>query len=167
VAVSEAFCSLTGYSKEALVGRTPAEAGLIADRGAGSKLFAWPDREVATPVGIALRYQDGTVRSVAFSVRLAGDLSVAIRHVSAQDGLDRRGWADEGRFAAAVESMLDAFMLASPVRDDNGEIVDFRYEYANPAAVTLGGGHDWVGRRVSELTAGFRGSQRFEIYVTR
>ena len=116
MAVSEAFCSLTGYSKEALVGRTPAEAGLIADRGAGSKLFAWPDREVATPVGIALRYQDGTVRSVAFSVRLAGSI----------------------------------LALAG-----------------NYAAVTLGGGHDWVGRRVSELTAGFRGSQRFEIYVTR
>ncbi|MGA2014110.1 MAG: PAS domain S-box protein [Solirubrobacteraceae bacterium] len=165
VAVSHAFCSLTGYHQEALVGRTPAEAGLMADDESRSKLFAWPDREVATSIHVALRCQDGTVRSVLFSVQVAGDLSVAISHVSAHDDVAGRGWADESRLAAAVESMLDAFMLASSVRDGDGEIVDFRYEYVNRAAVTMmGGGHERVGQRIGELTAGFLRSRRFEIY---
>ncbi|MGA2012294.1 MAG: PAS domain S-box protein, partial [Solirubrobacteraceae bacterium] len=165
VAVSDAFCALTGYQREALVGRTPVEIGLTADGGAGLSLFAWPDSKTATRVDVALRCMDGMVRSVPFSVRLLpGGLSLAIGHASEQPDADRRVGAGEGRFAAAAESMLDAFMLASPVRDGGGEIVDFRCEYANAAAVRRAGGRELLGRRLSEVTAGFASSERFAVY---
>ncbi len=35
--------------------------------------------------------------------------------------------------------MLDALTILSPVRDDDGEIIDFRYQYVNDAYCELVG----------------------------
>jgi signal transduction histidine kinase/CheY-like chemotaxis protein len=43
--------------------------------------------------------------------------------------------ASEDRFRISVETMLDCFGIFSTIRDDNGQIVDFRIEYVNRAAV--------------------------------
>lgn len=45
----------------------------------------------------------------------------------------RRGFQIEQRFRAAQEASRDAFVILKPVRK-KGEIVDFRWDYANPAA---------------------------------
>ncbi len=45
----------------------------------------------------------------------------------------RRGFQIEQRFRTAQEASRDAFVILAPVRK-GGEIVDFRWEYANPAA---------------------------------
>ncbi len=74
--------------------------------------------------------------------------------------------ASEERFRAAVESMLDAFTIISPVRDDADEIVDFRYEYVNDAHCALLGldREQLLGRRLSQLFAGYPGSARFALH---
>jgi PAS domain S-box-containing protein len=41
----------------------------------------------------------------------------------------------EERFRASVENMLDCFGIYSAIRDDAGQIVDFRFEYLNAAAM--------------------------------
>jgi PAS domain S-box-containing protein len=41
----------------------------------------------------------------------------------------------EDRFRASVENMLDCFGIYSAIRDDAGQIVDFRFEYLNAAAM--------------------------------
>ena len=42
--------------------------------------------------------------------------------------------ASEERFRTAVESMLDPFVLLRAVRDEDGRIIDYVYEFANGAA---------------------------------
>ena len=48
----------------------------------------------------------------------------------------RRGFEVERRFRAAQEASREAFVILAPIRD-RGEIVDFRWIYANPAADAL------------------------------
>jgi PAS domain S-box-containing protein len=61
--------------------------------------------------------------------------------------------ASAARFRTAVEHLLDPLVVLSAVRDADGQVVDFRYEYVNPAHVdqapVVEGGV--VGRRLLEL----------------
>ncbi len=74
--------------------------------------------------------------------------------------------ASEERFQAAVGSMLDAFTILSPVRDDEGGIVDFCWEYVNDAYCELVGFDrgQLIGHRLGELLPGFPASERFALY---
>ena len=61
-------------------------------------------------------------------------------------------WRTDPRFRIAVEALLDGLAIYSSIRDERGEIVDFRCEYAN-AAVTKNGGpppDEQVGRTMRE-----------------
>jgi len=74
----------------------------------------------------------------------------------------------EERFRVAQELSLDAFNILSAVRDSDGRIVDFRWEYANPAAghILKRAPDDLVGRRLLELFPGHRDqSDLFTRYV--
>ena len=97
----------------------------------------------------------------------AGEYLVVLgRDVTESRDLDPRATGQQQRFRTSVESMLDAFTIISPVRDERGEIVDFRYEYANDAyCALLGIDRDHVlGRRGAELVADFPNSERFAVY---
>ena len=61
--------------------------------------------------------------SACLMVMLSAGLRMAVR----------RGFQIEQRFRAAQEASRDAFVILTPVRK-RGEIVDFRWDYANPAA---------------------------------
>jgi len=52
---------------------------------------------------------------------------------------------NERRFSVALESSVVPFTILTPVRDDNGSIVDFVWTYLNPAAARA------LGREVAEL----------------
>lgn len=43
----------------------------------------------------------------------------------------------EERFRTSVENMLDGFSIFSPVRNESGQIIDFRYDYINQAGARL------------------------------
>ena len=75
------------------------------------------------PPGSALGQLATFAISAAFMVGLSAGLRLAVR----------RGFQIEQRFRAAQEASRDAFVILSPIRR-NGEIVDFRWDYANPAA---------------------------------
>ena len=59
----------------------------------------------------------------------------------------------EARFRVAVETMLDPFAILSAVRDESGQVIDFTYDYINPAGYKALGGTraQIVGRRLLEL----------------
>ena len=82
------------------------------------------------------------------------------RRVEAQLG------ASEQRFDAALGSMLDSVTIVSPVRGDDGEIVDFCYEYVNDAHCALVGfdREQLLGHRLGELFPQYPASDRFEVY---
>ena len=73
---------------------------------------------------------------------------------------------EEERFQAAIRTMLDAVAIVSPVCDEAGEIVDFRYDYANDAHCELVGRdrEQLLTRRLGEVFPGWVQSERFEIY---
>jgi diguanylate cyclase (GGDEF)-like protein/PAS domain S-box-containing protein len=47
--------------------------------------------------------------------------------------------ANEERFRTSVETLLDGFAILSAVRDEDGQIIDFCYEYINDAGCYLNG----------------------------
>ena len=101
--------------------------------------------------------------------RIAADLSFALEAMQRDErrrAAEAQLRSSEERFRAAAESMLDAFTILSPVRDDDGEITDFRYRYVNdPYCMFVGFDRGrLLGQRVGEVFPQFLGSERFEVY---
>jgi len=108
-------------------------------------------------------------REVELFDRMAADLSVALEAMRREErrrAVEAELRASEQRFRVAAESMLDSLTIVSPVRDDRGEIVDFRHEYVNDAYCALVGcAHEQLlGRRLGELFPRFPGSDRLAVY---
>ena len=73
-----------------------------------------------------------------------------------------RGAAAEERFRVFQEQALDGFVIMEPVREA-GQVADFRWTYANPAANRMApGGQGLTGRRVSEVFTGQTASDMIE-----
>ncbi len=167
--VNDAYCRLVRLARERLLGRRMGEVftGFTSsDRFAACRevlLTGEPsrDKSVASanaPVG-PRTILDVTIAS------LGAELVISARDVTARHLLEAQLHASEQRFQAAVGAMLDSLVIFSPVHDDRGEIVDFRYEYANDAycALVERDRDQLLGRAVGELFASFR-SKRLEFY---
>ncbi|PXA74396.1 hypothetical protein DMC25_25380 [Caulobacter sp. D4A] len=72
----------------------------------------------------------------------------------------RNGFAAEERFRIAQEASLDAFVILEPIRR-GGQIIDFRWTYANPAAQAMRpkGISTLTGRRVRDVFRDDTGEQ--------
>ena len=169
---NDAHCELVGRDREQLLGRRVGEVFPDWSRSERFEVY----RQVML-TGTPFRTEDfhpeqawGTEfarRVLDIVVARAGEQLV----VSARDVTDRRRAeaqlrASEERFDAAVGSMLDAFAIISPVRDEEGGIVDFRWEYVNDAYCELVGFDrgQLIGHRLSELFPGWPTSERFAVY---
>jgi len=165
--VSDSFCSLTGYTRGELIGRTANEVGLVADDTQPAAVTAPADR-----VGMydaTIRRKDGTTRLLETSIQMLAGNEVALtisRDVTDREYAKRELAAHEARFRAAAESTIDGFAIISPVHDDRDEIVDFRYEYVNDAYTRLVRFErdQLLGRRLGEVFPGFTDSDRFASY---
>ncbi len=76
--------------------------------------------------------------------------------------------ASEERFRVAQELSLDAFTIVETVRDENGTIVDFRWQYVNPRAseILKGERSQLEGHRLLEVLPGNKSnSELFARYV--
>lgn len=103
--------------------------------------------------------------------RMAADLSFAVEAMPRDEqrqALEAELRSSEERFrlATGTQSMLDALTILSPVRDDDGEITDFRYEYVDDAARGLTGlaREQLLGRWAAELFPAYATSQRFRVH---
>jgi PAS domain S-box-containing protein len=72
------------------------------------------------------------------------------------------------RFHASIETLIDPFVLLTPLHDDAGGIVDFVYAYANEAACVANvlGREELVGLRVLERVTQLAPVGLFDEYVT-
>ncbi|MEP0909866.1 PAS domain S-box protein [Leptolyngbya sp. GB1-A1] len=72
----------------------------------------------------------------------------------------------EERFRTSVENMLDCFAIYSTIRDESGQIVDFRTEYVNPAACDNNQmtKEEQIGRGLCELLPNYKASGLFDRY---
>lgn len=89
----------------------------------------------------------------------------------AEDITDRKGseqtlQKSEERFRTSVENMLDCFAIYQSIRNEQGEIVDFRTEYVNDAACLNNQmtREQQIGRGLCELLPGHRDSGLFDEY---
>ena len=69
---------------------------------------------------------------------LGENIAVLARDVTELRRVQAELQASEERFRTAVESTLDSFTIVSPVRDSEGEIVDFRYRVRKRSALHAG-----------------------------
>jgi PAS domain S-box-containing protein len=72
----------------------------------------------------------------------------------------------EARFRILHETSPDGFIILRTVRDGTGQIVDFIWDYLNPAAERIGGYSrpGVVGARILEKNPGVRESGLFDLY---
>ncbi len=72
----------------------------------------------------------------------------------------------EERFRTSVENMLDCFAIYTAIRDEQGQIVDFRTDYVNDAACHMNQipREQQLGRGLCDLMPGHRDSGLFEEY---
>ncbi len=102
---------------------------------------------------------------------LGRDLSLALSSIAEERGRRRAEAAltvSESRFQAAVETLLDPFAILRAVRDPNGRVVDFVYEFANESAQQVNrmpAGDRLVGRRLLDLLPAHESSGLLELYA--
>ncbi|MCX7595043.1 MAG: response regulator, partial [Fischerella sp.] len=72
----------------------------------------------------------------------------------------------EARFRATVENLLDCFGVYTAVRNESGEIIDFRVEYVNAAACVANRmtKQEQIGRRLCDLLPAHQETRLFEEY---
>ena len=73
----------------------------------------------------------------------------------------------EDRFRAAVETMPESFAIFSAVRDDLGNVVDFRYEYINESGARMNRRPraEHPGKTILELLPAHKGTKLFADYI--
>lgn len=131
-------------------GSTSADGSRVRIRGRSGE-YRWMSVFVT-----AMQDESGVDVAVISSLRDVDDLVLA--REAAQ--------ADRAILRATVNSLLDPQVRLDPVRDQSGQIVDFVYVDANPAACTYNGMdyEDLVGTRLLDLLPGHAGAGLMDQY---
>ena len=109
-----------------------------------------------------VRGADGGIQGILVH---AFDVTEGIRlRDQLQDALRRE---QEDRFRQAINSMIDTVMIATPLREADGRIVDFRVTFVNSGGDEIGrrSPEQLEGRRFTELWPNFSSSDLFASYV--
>jgi PAS domain S-box-containing protein len=137
------LCEMTGYSAEELSGRRigPTLQGPNTDRAEVARLRACIARHEAFSTLLVNYHKSGRPYWVEIEAQpleydgarhfLAVEQDVTER-VEARLALAR----SEQRFRQAIEGSRDAIYFLESVRDDEGELVDFRFSEVNGAAIS-------------------------------
>jgi PAS domain S-box-containing protein len=104
----------------------------------------------------ALKDQTGSLRGFA---KVTQDVTEQYRQRQAL-------YESEARFRTSIEHLLDPVAVLTAVRDGDGRVVDFRYDYLNPAhrQQATGTATAELGRTVLELHAGAAESGLLDAY---
>ena len=173
--VSPGVTRTLGWGHQDLVGTDLADLMHPDDR-AASPDAVHSGSEVPAPAGgfvIRMRTKSGDYRWISRVVTRVGNGSGTWRGVVTGwrdvDDLvhaQQAAQADRDHLRATIDSLLDPHVLLEAVRDETGQIVDFVYLDANPAACAYNGvdHQDLVGARLLDLLPGHAGSDVMESY---
>ena len=104
------------------------------------------------------------VRELRIADICARKASVFIERARAEDLVRQR----DRRFQSVLDASAVPFLILSPVRDETGRIVDFRFQYINTAAATVMRIRpaDYIGRRILEvMPRAWDDRGRLELYI--
>ncbi len=171
--VNDAYCALVGFDRVQLIGHClverlsefPTSARFAVYRLVVETGEPCLSVDVAEPEAWA----GGRMASRALDTMIvaAGEnVVVTARDVTERHRLEEQLRASEELFRTGVGSLLDGFAILSPVRDEAGEIVDFRWEYANDAHCEVVGRdrEQLLTRRCGEVLPGYTGSDVFKLH---
>src|SRR5664280_2207055 len=166
---------LYGYSSEEVIGKP---AALLAPKDRAGEVQAIREKvkagqHVKEFETMRVR-KDGTVFPISLTVSRLRDVdgavvgtSVISRDLTAQKREEQAVARDRDLLRATMDSLMDPHVRLEAVRDEAGQIVDFVYVDANPAACAYNG-MDYqhlVGARLLDLQPGNIGSGLFDRYV--
>ena len=100
------------------------------------------------------------------AVKLDDGVAISFADIYDQKKAELRLRQSEARFRAVQQTSPDGFVMYASVRDAAGEIVDFRCEYANPAAAEFSRMrvNEMVGARLLEKSPLHKESGLFDVY---
>lgn len=105
--------------------------------------------------------EDYLVKDRITPAELCSTLKTAIENAELRLALRQ----SEERFRTSVESMLDCFGVCSAIRDQSGQIVDFRIDYLNAAALENNQmTRDQIGQQLCQVFPSQFGSSMFDAY---
>ncbi|CAG0944441.1 hypothetical protein ANRL1_01763, partial [Anaerolineae bacterium] len=174
--VNSAFTHLTGYSAAEAMGQNPR----LLKSGKHDPAFykAMWETMLAGKVWrgeVVNKYKDGSLHAEDMTITPVPDTSGAITHyIAIKQDITERKRAEAAlresreRFRVAQDLSLDAFTILTAVRDDNGRIADFRWEYVNPEAgrILRHPPAELVGQRLLQVLPGSKAnSDLFDRYV--
>lgn len=112
------------------------------------------------------RWMSGDVTAVSDEAGVHIGVVSGLRDVEALVQAREEAQADRAALRATLDSLLDPHVRYDAVRDESGQIVDFRYVDANPAACAyVGLDHEHlVGRRMLDLFPGVLGAGLLDQY---
>lgn len=170
--VNETFQKLLGASRNELVGKTSTEV-MIWKPGERDRALGDLQAKRRRNLEVQFSTRTGEHKDILLSgeiIEVRGEAAIlsflldVTENKRAEEALRR----SEERFRIAQELSLVAFTLLSAVRDDNGKIVDFRWEYLNPAAgkILRRPPEELIGRRLLDVLPGNKSeSDLFDTYV--
>ena len=171
--VNEYFAKLVGYSREELMGGGVSWRELTAPEYCDLDTRGMEELSrygICTPFEKEYLRRDGVrVPVLIGAARLEGRQH---EHVAFVLDLTERKRQQEDlrraqeRFRIAHELSLDGYNIFRPLCDSQGEVVDFVWEYLNPASAAMFGRSidELLGRRLLEVLPGHRDNGLFEIY---
>ncbi len=112
-------------------------------------------------------FQDYLVKEQVTAELLNYTINSAIETVvSKSQEVEKKWCGSDERFRTSVENMLDCFGLFSSIRDERGNIVDFRIDYINAAACECNkmAKEQQLGNKLCEIFPSHRTTGLFEEY---
>lgn len=158
--VNSAFCAMTGFSREELLGHHLPQPYSPPERHeANAEAFhqLLVDREVR-PLEMTLMRRDGERFPALISPTVLRDaddepvcLVATIKDMTDAAGARQRLQASEARYRNLVDGMFDGLAYCRMYFDEDRRPVDWEYLAVNPAFYRLTGLDDVVGKRISEV----------------
>jgi PAS domain S-box-containing protein len=123
--------------------------------------------ETGEPLHTEFDFDERGIRATfEITVSKVGDgLAIIGRDVTERVRDEQALRGSEERLRRALDAMLDSVVMAEAVRNEDGEIVDFRFTYMNPATVDVAGRRPrtGIGQLMSAASPGIRSSGLIEM----
>ena len=157
--VNPAFCAMTGFSREELVGHgIPQPYSPPEEHATNRRAFLRLLDEEASSAEITFMRKDGERFPVLITPTVMRDaegepicLLATIRDIGEQKRAEEALRASEARYRGLVDGMLEGLAYCRMITDDEGQPRDWLYLAVNPAFERLTGLQDVLGKRISEL----------------